>query len=51
MTVSELYKILEVLVKENPQGEVLFLDVAEEGYPYKAILSGEINEDKDLVLL
>ena len=24
MTVSELYKILEELVKENPQGEVYF---------------------------
>ena len=48
MTVSELYKILEVLVKENPQADVYFMDDFRE---CELVTEVEMTVSGDLVLL
>lgn len=50
MAVSELYKVLEVLVKENPQGLIYRIYWEDSGIELERIRDAEVNEDGDLVL-
>lgn len=47
MTVSDLYKVLEEMVKENPQGSVYISD--DWGY-FESLSDVELDDDGDLVL-
>lgn len=47
MTVSELYKVLEELVKENPQGYIYYWDDLE---GLERVCDAEVDEEGDLVL-
>ena len=51
MTVSEWYKVLEVMVKENPQGEVYFRILKQDDYAdYYDVIDASSDDVGDLML-